>query len=143
VFGDAATALKNIRPGAVVALLRCRWDESGRDSIKILDAQNVREIGVSADMAVCKGVTKAGQPCMAVVNRHLHGAYCDAHLAQVRHTLLDVFEAFPRRCLLLTVLGVCNAHLARVRHVLFRGFAGYEQCEVSAMRTWHWRGTRC
>lgn len=83
VFGGAAQALSQIRPGAVVALLRCRWDDSGRDSLKILDADNVRDIGTSADMAACKGVTKNGEPCRAVVNRRMHGAYCDAHLEQV------------------------------------------------------------
>jgi Primase zinc finger len=84
VFGGAAEKLSQLRPGAVVALLGVRWDAAGGDSLKIVDADAVREVGVSADMAGCRGVTRGGEPCKMIVNRHVHGAYCDAHLAQVR-----------------------------------------------------------
>ena len=68
----------------MLALSKCRWDDGGRDCLKVLDAANVTLIGTSADMAICKGTTHGGAPCTAVVNRRLHGAYCDFHLNQER-----------------------------------------------------------
>ena len=95
VFGDAATALAQVRAGTVIAC-RCRWDDNGRDTLKILDASNVTEVGVSADMGYCKGKTRGGEPCNAIVNKRLHGCYCDFHLKQVRACPSQLYNRAPR-----------------------------------------------
>jgi hypothetical protein len=89
VFGEAAHALSQVRPGCVVAIFRCRLGDSGShgSSIKVLEAAQVQLVGSSVDMGYCAGTTKSGVRCTAVVNKGLRQQYCDMHLAQAKQAI--------------------------------------------------------
>jgi hypothetical protein len=114
VFGAAAEALSQIRPGALVALLHVRWDERGCERcLKLVDASSVREIGTSVDMAFCKGTTRAGAQCRSVVNRRLHGAFCDSHLSQERDRIAMGVRPECKGTLLMTAFDRGAKHMQR------------------------------
>ena len=119
VFGAAATALSQLRPGSLIALVNARYDDGGGGgAVKIVDAQSVVHVGMSVDMGWCKGTRKDGQPCGHVVNKR-QGAFCDVHLSQVhcRSAALQVHrEHVAMHALQRTLLGTkCAPHMAAMQ----------------------------
>ena len=82
VFGDAATALSQLTPGTLVAILSPQHDGKGEGSLKIISPSMVAAIGQASDFGYCQGTTRDGKACSMIVNLAIC-RMCDWHLKQI------------------------------------------------------------
>lgn len=82
VFGEAATALCQLIPGTLVAVLAPGFDGKGEGCLKVTRPGQVRAVGIAAEFGYCGGTTRDGKGCSMVVNTSVC-RMCDWHLNQI------------------------------------------------------------